>query len=138
MSVCHAASIVVDGECVAFFGPQDAHWRVPLDQIRALGEVRSAALEDGHYLAILVDGSGAWFQAPIRSTGMDQSLQRLGDRFCAPMTLKLAHATIDSSRVIWPQALVDQSIFEWDDRQRMAVRAEILRSIESTRQRPNR
>ena len=55
MSVCHAASIVVDEESVAFFGPQDAHWRVPLAQIRAIGEVRSGSLEDAHCLAILID-----------------------------------------------------------------------------------
>ncbi|NLG76584.1 MAG: hypothetical protein GX535_10120 [Xanthomonadaceae bacterium] len=129
MSVCHAASIVVDEESVAFFGPQDAHWRVPLAQIRAIGEVRSGSLEDAHCLAILIDASGVWFQAPIRASGMEQSLQRLAVHCGAALVLGLDRAVTDSSRVLWPATLANEPLFEWDEQGRMSVRAHVLRAI---------
>src|SRR5690606_37284903 len=111
MSVCHAASIVVDDESVSFFGPQDAHWRVPLERIRVLGELRSATLEEGHYFAILIDDSGAWFQAPVRAAGMEQSLQRLSERLRTPIVLQLSEP-MDASRVLWPASLASEPLFE--------------------------
>lgn len=129
MSVCHAASIVVDDESVAFFGPEDAHWRVPLERIRALGEMRSRSLEDGHYLAILIDESGAWLQAPVRAAGMDRSIERLAVFFGHSMNLELADVTTNASRVLWPLALAGEALFEWDDRERMTVRAHVLSAL---------
>ena len=129
MSVCHAASIVVDEESVAFFGPQDAHWRVPLAQIRVIGEVRSASLEDAHFLAILIDDSGVWFQAPVRASGMEQSLHRLADHCGAAFVLELDRAVTDSSRTLWPASLANEPLFEWDEQGRMSVRAKALRAV---------
>lgn len=128
MSVCHAASIVVDDESVNFFGPQDAHWRVPLERIRVLGELRSAALEDGHYFAILIDDSGAWFQAPVRAAGMEQSLQRLAEHLRMPIALQLAEPT-DSSRILWPAPLAGEALFEHGEHGRLNVRSRVLDSI---------
>lgn len=129
MSVCHAASIVVDDKSVAFFGPEDAHWRVPLERIRALGEVRSSSLEDGHYLALLIDDSGAWLQAPVRAAGMDRSIERLAAFFGQSMSLELARAATNASRVLWPATLAGEALFEWDERERMVVRAHVLSAI---------
>ncbi len=131
MSVCHAASIVVDDESVHFFGPEDAHWHVPLERIRVLGEVRSTALEDGHYLAILIDDSGAWFQAPVRAAGMEQCVQRLAERFRTPLALQLSEAS-DSSRILWPATLASEALFDCSDDGRLSVRARVLDSIGET------
>ncbi len=128
MSVCHAASIVVDDESVSFFGPQDAHWRVPLECIRVLGELRSAALEDGHYFAILIDDSGAWFQAPVRAAGMEQSLQRLAEHLRMPIALQLSEPT-DASRILWPASLAGEALFEHAEDGRLNVRDRVLDSI---------
>lgn len=128
MSVCHAASIVVDDESVNFFGPQDAHWRVPLERIQVLGELRSATLEDGHYFAILIDDSGAWFQAPVRAAGMEQCIRRLAERLRFPIALQLSNTT-DSSRVLWPSSLAGETLFESSADGRLNVRTQILQTI---------
>jgi hypothetical protein len=117
-----------------YFGPEDAHWRVPVSAIKALGEFRSASTEDGHYLAIVIDTSGAWFQAPRRAVGMDQVLSDLARQWDTNLELSLDRAGSVTSRVLWPAYLAGEEMFELKaDARRaastLALRAELLRRL---------
>ncbi len=109
MSVCHAASIGIDQDAIEFNGPNGAHWRVPISQVRVLGEYRSGQDDRGTLLAIVFDDSGAWLQAPRNAIGADQLLQNLFERWgTAPHERAVAAA----GRVLWPQELADEPLFD--------------------------
>jgi hypothetical protein len=133
MSVCSAVSISVNDQAIVFFGTEGACWRVPVSQLRAIGEVRSATLEDGHYLVVLIDDSGAWFQAPVRAAGMELALERLAAMLGKPLALSLAHAREEASRVLWPEELAEQPLFERDGDPIVVRRAVIEAIAECTR-----
>jgi len=112
MPVCHAASIGIENESLAYSGPGGAQWRVPLAAIHALGEFRSAVDESGHLLAVLIDTSGAWLQAPSHAIGMEAVLGALSRRWGVELSLRLASAPPLESRILWPRALAGQAMFE--------------------------
>lgn len=113
MSVCHAASIVLDGDNVVYFGPQDAFWSVPVAAIQAIGELTAGGSAEGHFLAIVTDTQGGWFQAPCSAAGLDQLLAQLGTRLNASLELRLSNSTKLRSRVLWPAQLAGQHMFEF-------------------------
>lgn len=125
MTVCRAASIVIDNDHLEYFGPEGAHWRAPVSRIRALGELRVRGLEDSHYLAVLIDESGAWLQAPIRANGMQQTLEALGARLNHPLRLSLSARAIDTSRTLWPAHLEGEPLFEFRPDARLSVTARV-------------
>lgn len=109
MSVCHAASIGIDQDVIEYNGPSGAHWRVPISQVRALGEYQSAEDDRGTLLAIVFDDSGAWLQAPRNAIGADSLLQKLFERWG---TTPNEHAATSTGRVLWPQELADEPLFD--------------------------
>jgi hypothetical protein len=111
MSVCHSTSLVLEEGALCYYGPQDAHWRVPLDAIRVLGEFRSSELEHGHYLAVVIDDSGAWLQCPCIAVGVPETLRELAHIWDAPLELRLGTASSDASRVLWPKRLAGEEMF---------------------------
>jgi hypothetical protein len=122
MSVCHSTSLVLDDGALCYYGPQDAHWRVPLDAIRVLGEFRSSALEHGHYLAVVIDDSGAWLQCPCIAVGVHETLRELAGRWNAPLELGLGAASSGASRVLWPRPLAGEEMFTTDAAGRLELR----------------
>jgi hypothetical protein len=130
MPVCHATSIALENGSVLYFGPEDAHWRVPVSAIKALGEFRSASMEDGHCVAIVIDESGAWLQAPRRAVGMDQVLSDLARQWDTNLELSLDRPGSVTSRVLWPAHLAGEQMFELKkDGVGLSLRAELLRRL---------
>jgi hypothetical protein len=129
VTVCRAASIVVDDESLAYFGPGGAHWRAPLKQIRLLGELRSPSLDDSHVLAVAIDDTGSWLQAPCCATGIDEALEKLGRAWGFPMRLQLTTHEAELSRVLWPPPLAGEQMFERDVDGRLAVRSQIIDAL---------
>ncbi len=121
MTVCRAASIVVDNDHLEYFGPEGAHWRAPISQMRALGELRIPGLEDAHYLAVLIDDSGGWLQAPARASGMEQVLETLGTRLNHRLLLTLSAAPRNTSRTLWPVHLENEPLFDFGSDGRVSV-----------------
>jgi hypothetical protein len=123
MSVCHSASLVVEGDRLCYYGPQRAQWQAPLAAIRLCGEFHFSALEFGHYLAIVVDDSGAWLQSPASAIGAAQTLATLSNYWNAPLELQLqAYRGRFASRVLWPARFAGEPLFEIQD-DRLALRA---------------
>jgi hypothetical protein len=130
MPVCHAASVVLENGNLLYFGPEDAHWRVPVSAIKALGEFRSASMDEGHYVAIVIDESGAWFQAPRRAAGMDQVLSDLTRQWETNLELSLDRPASVTSRVLWPAHLAGEEMFELrKDAAALSLRADFVRRL---------
>ena len=109
MSVCHAASIGIDQDVIEYNGPNGAHWRVPISRVKILGEYQSAQDDRGTLLAIVFDHSGAWLQAPRNAIGVEALLQKLFERWG---TAPDERAPTSAGRVLWPQELVDEPLFD--------------------------
>ena len=109
MSVCHAASIGIDQDVIEYSGPNGAHWRVPISKVLVLGEYRSAQDDRGTLLAVVFDDSGAWRQAPRNAIGADALLQKLFERWG---TTPDERADTSAGRVLWPQELADEQLFD--------------------------
>jgi len=133
MPVCHAASIGIENESLAYSGPGGAQWRVPLADIRALGEFRSADDDSGHLLAVLIDTSGAWLQAPSHAVGMEEVLRALSRRWGADLSLQLASAPALESRILWPRALAGQAMFE-RSAAKLTLRDDLLHALANVNQ----
>lgn len=110
MSVCHAASIGIDQDVIEYNGPSGAHWRVPISQVRVLGEYRSAQEDRGTLLAFVFDDSGVWLQAPRNAIGADQLLHRLFEHWDA--ALPAEKRATPSGRVLWPAELANEPLLD--------------------------
>jgi hypothetical protein len=112
MAVCHLASIGINDQSLEFSGPEGAHWRAPLPAIRALGQYHSSVDDNGHFLAVIIDDSGAWLQAPCNAVGVEELLLELSQRWNTTVTLKAADALPEEGRVLWPEQMRGEALFE--------------------------
>jgi hypothetical protein len=111
MAVCHLASIGIKDQSLEFSGPEGAHWRAPLGAIRALGQYRSSTDDNGHLLAVIIDDSGAWLQAPCNAVGVEQTLFELSQRWNTTLVLEPPDTLSEEGRVLWPE-MQGQALFE--------------------------
>jgi hypothetical protein len=112
MSVCQASSLIVADGRLHYHGPQGAEWRAPLEAILMLGELHAPTLEFGHYLAVVVDDSGAWLQSPAAASGVERALAVLSAHWRVPLALQLhMHRGAFASRVMWPMRFAGQAMF---------------------------
>ncbi len=112
MAVCHLASIGIKDQSLEFSGPEGAHWRAALGAIRALGQYRSSADDNGNFLAVIIDDSGAWLRAPCNAVGVEQVLQELSERWNTTLALEAADALSVEGRVLWPERMRGETLFE--------------------------
>lgn len=110
MSVCHAASIGIDEDAIEYTGPGGAHWRIPLSQVRVLGEYQSTDDDRGTLLVILFDDSGTWLQAPRNAIGADGLLQALSEYWGTAIPTE--RSPTPTGRVLWPRDLVNAPLFD--------------------------
>lgn len=132
MTVCRAASIVVQDDHLEYFGPEGAHWRTPISRIRALGELRLRGLEDSHYLAVLIDDSGAWLQAPTRANGMERAMETLEQHFQQPLRFHLTAASAGTSRVLWPRQLAGEPLLDYGSVERISLTPRVQEFVSRT------
>lgn len=111
MTVCHGSTVALDSEALAYFGPDGAHWRVPVEAVQVIGEFKTTAEDEGHFLAVIIDDSGAWFRAPCCAAGFDQVIEQLGRNLKCDLHLRLGTAVPPHSQVLWPPRLAGQSLF---------------------------
>jgi hypothetical protein len=129
MAVCHLTSIGIKDEALEFSGPQGAHWRAPLSAIRAIGQYRSSRDGDeGQFIAIIIDGSGAWLQAPCNAVGMEQLLLALSQRWGTKLSLETQDDLAEQGYVLWPEGLRQQPLFERDSNARRPTLTETVRT----------
>jgi hypothetical protein len=112
MAVCHLASIGINERSLEFSGPEGARWRAPLGAIRALGQYRSSTDDNGHFLAVIIDDSGAWLRAPCNAVGMEQLLIDLSRLWGTTLALERADAVAPQGLVLWPERIRGEPLFE--------------------------
>ncbi len=112
MPVCLVTSLALDEDAIVYGGPGGAHWRLPLAALQVIGEFTTAGLDEDRFLAFVADVDGGWFQAPCSAAGLDAVLPELRRRLGGPLPSVLTDRATAGSRVLWPQELVGQQLFE--------------------------
>jgi len=113
MAVCDATSIALDGDAIVYAGPEGAHWRLPVADVKVIGEFTTRGTGEDHFLAFVADADGGWFQAPGSAAGLDRLLPAL--RLCPGTATPpgRANRAASGSRVLWPQELAGHELFEF-------------------------
>lgn len=106
-----------DGECVCYASASYTPWRLPLDEIRLIGEMTNqlGPFADDYFICFAKDSSG-WSEASYYADGRDEFLRAIGDHLQTRLELRLTNSTDFASRILWPEHLVDLPMFEFTDK----------------------
>jgi hypothetical protein len=104
---------IVEGRLVLRQGEQKL-WELDLETIAAVGEYTTPEgpfVED--YFLVFVAHNGDWFQAGWGSQGAEVALAELERHLGTRLRSRLANRTDLTSRVMWPQKIAEQALFEF-------------------------
>ena len=107
----------LEGEAVCYESKTYASWRLLVDEIRIIGEMtnQNGPLLDDYFICFAKDSSG-WMEASFYAEGRDDFLKTLGARLETQLELHFAGSADFASRIIWPEHLVDQPMFDFTDK----------------------
>lgn len=97
--------------CAAAAGEE---WRVPLANLRVIGEFLTQASRRSpaeHFLVFMTKEE--WFKIPY-TIGREEVMADLSQRLNHPLRCELFNATNYSSRVLWPPHLEGQPLYDLD------------------------
>ena len=102
----------VDGDQIEHAAPGGESWRIPIADVRVIGEFLSRQNRGReHHFLVFMTGE-EWFKAPYDAEGRDSFLAELGRRLDYELRPDLFEATTFSSRVLWPGYLEGRPVFE--------------------------
>ena len=102
----------IEGTRLVYRSSQSS-WEVTPDRILCVGEaVTDTAVEDW-LLCLVTDVRGSWVEASLYAQGRNDALQWLSVALGGSLEVKLAHAPPLRSRVVWPPALQELPLFEY-------------------------
>jgi hypothetical protein len=102
----------MDATRLAYRSPQTS-WEIAPDRILCVGEaIRDARVEDW-LLCIVTDVRGGWVEGSLFAQGRNNAIQWLSQSLGSSLELKLANAPPFRSRVMWPPALKERPLFEY-------------------------
>ena len=102
----------VEGDHIEYSTPGGESWRVPIPDIRVVGEFlsRQHRGSENHFLVFMTPEE--WFKAPYDAQGREAFLADLSARLNHPLRPDLFKSTTFSSRVLWPAHLEGQPLFD--------------------------
>jgi hypothetical protein len=112
VSVCLLATIGLDGDEIVYDGPQGAHWRLAVADVRLIGVLCAHADGRDECVAFVTGSDTAWFQAPRSAVGYDELLAQLGAKLNDGVPFDLDRDVTRTGRVIWPAGLAESPMFE--------------------------
>jgi hypothetical protein len=107
--------ISLENETIFCSTPEERQWRLPIADVRVIGEFTNEAgphLDDYFFLFITSDPS-SWHYASFYADGRDGFLDELGRKLGTKLECGLCNSTGFKSRVIWPKSLEGGPLFEF-------------------------
>jgi len=104
----------LEGESVCYASQNLSSWKLPIDEIRIVGEMTNpnGPFQDDYFICFVQDGGG-WLEASFYAEGRDSLLDALGTRWGTPLDLHLAGSTDFASRILWPRHLRGEPLFNF-------------------------
>jgi hypothetical protein len=90
-------------------------WEITPDRIVCVGEATSESRggDEDWLLCLITDVQGNWVEASLYAQGRNDALQWLSLVLGSSLEVKLANAPPFRSRVMWPPALRERPLFEY-------------------------
>lgn len=111
--------LMIDGPTLSYDSPDYGAWQIPITEIAAFGEYSTdngPCIDD--WFMVFVTRDFNWREASNYCTGSDTVRNALADQWgVGSLYDKLWGHTDFASRVIWPLALANQPLFEFEQRQ---------------------
>jgi hypothetical protein len=104
---------LVFGDDVLAYYRHGLAWEVPIAKLVAIGEYTNGNgpwLED--YFFVFVEAGGSYRQASFYAIGAAQALAELGRALHAELAAGLCHSTEWKTRIMWPERVRDQPLFD--------------------------
>jgi hypothetical protein len=102
----------IDAARLAFRSSRSA-WDVTPDRILCVGEATSDSPVEDWLLCLVTDVRGNWVEGSLYSQGRNDALQWLSQALGSSLEVKLANAPPFRSRVMWPPALQERPLFDY-------------------------
>jgi hypothetical protein len=102
----------LDGDQIEYATPEGESWRLPISEIRIIGEFlsRQGRGRENYFLVFMTKEE--WFKAPYQAEGREAFLAEVGRRLNHELRCDLFKSTTFSSRVLWPAHLEGRPLFE--------------------------
>lgn len=88
-------------------------WEIAPERILCVGEATTESPVEDWLLCIITDVQGNWVEASLYAQGRNDALQWLSQALGTSLEVKLANAPPFRSRVMWPPALREQPLFDY-------------------------
>jgi hypothetical protein len=88
-------------------------WEIIPEHIVCVGEATSESPVEDWLLCLVTDVQGNWVEASLYAQGRNDALQWLSQVLGSSLEVKLANAPPFRSRVMWPLALRESPLFEY-------------------------
>jgi hypothetical protein len=112
----HPCRFYVDGDYVCYEVNGATAWRLPIAEIRLIGEYTNdrGPWADDYFLCLATDAD-RWWEASYYSQDFMRGLAELGLRLQADLHSGLAGSTDFASRIIWPTHLAGQPMLRFSN-----------------------
>ena len=111
-----SGQIQLDGDVICYRSPVYGDWSLPVANLRLIGEYTN---QDGpiadDYFFCFATGPETWLEASFYADGADEFLRALSAKLGAPLLTGLCHSTDFASRVLWPESLAGEPMFQFTD-----------------------
>lgn len=106
---------IVGGTTLRYESEGGASWELVAEQIRCIGEatIECGPADEDWLICFVTDVHGSWLEGSLRAQSRNDALQWLSVRLGYSFELKLANAPAFRSRVMWPAALLERPLFEY-------------------------
>jgi hypothetical protein len=108
-------SLKLENAAIVCTHAQNERWRIPVSDLKIVGEHtnQSGPSGDDYFLAFVTRNDGTWFEVPFDAAGVSELLSQLGGNLGAQLELQLCNSADFKSRVMWPQAMMNEPMFEY-------------------------
>lgn len=104
--------IMIEGDAISYVIPQNDGWRVPVADLRLIGERTDhhGPFADDYFFLFLTRNEH--FEASFYAEGREELLSGLSRRLQHELRAGLCHSTDLASRLLWPARLEGHPIFD--------------------------
>ena len=105
--------LLVERDCLVHYLPQNEAWRLPLADIRIIGEytTNDGPYDDDYFFVFVTRHE--WFEASFYAAGRDEVISALSSKLNHTLTTRLTFSTTSANCILWPKAMDGQPLFDY-------------------------
>ncbi len=90
-------------------------WQLPVSEVSAIGEYTNedGPFADDYFLVFITHNDSGWFEGSFYGEGRDKLVRGLSTLLCTEISLGLSHSTTFTSRILWPEMMRGEPLFDF-------------------------